>query len=133
MRNFLAHKGITYFNYYFFKLFLLFLIHIPICFQAEASYGHNSIITMSIRSSRCDYLAKRRKDKLEVKKKLMSLLLRNKKLRNITPLNKKKIIKKLINLHYDLRHELKLAKLNIESIQEKIIKSGCPGLNLQDF
>jgi len=110
--------------------FLLFLAHTSIISISFAQYKEwrSNVITDPSISARCKHLSRKRNKKLKIKQKLMGLLNRNKRLRKITPKKKYYLKNKLITLNSELRHELDLIRFKIESIEENIIRKGCPAL-----
>lgn len=98
--------------------------------KAFSADYNKSIITDPAISRRCNALIKKRNQKIEVKQKLVSLIVRNERLKKITPKNKKTVSKSLEINFTKLNNELKLAKLTIEYLEENIIRKGCPGISL---
>jgi uncharacterized protein (DUF342 family) len=95
----------------------------------EESWRMNVITDPAI-SARCDELDRQRLSKIEVKQQLMALIRRGEKARKITPKEKKSINRKLTDTDVKLKNELELTRMKIESLEEHIIRQGCPGIRL---
>ena len=108
--------------------FILSIISFVPSSIAQYKEWRSNVITDPSISARCKHLARKRDKKVKIKQKLMGLLNRNKRLRKITPKKKYYLKKKLITLNSELRHELDLIRFKIESIEENIIRKGCPAL-----
>ena len=81
-------------------------------------------------SSRCRELLKERNDKVATRQRLTGLLQRNQNLLKQTPESRSLMHKRLRANEITLRNELYLATLQVQSMEESIIRSGCPGINL---
>jgi len=90
----------------------------------------HTIITNPAISGRCNKLSQKRKDKLEIKNKVLSLIKRNNGLTKITPDHKKSIAKSLSHNLMRLNQELQIVRLSIDHLEEVIIRKGCPGIQL---
>ncbi len=88
------------------------------------------VITDPGLTSRCEELTEKRNKKVAMKQRLAALLVRNERLQRITPPNKVSIKEKLKTHHGRLTRELDLAKLKITTMEENIIRKGCPGIAL---
>ena len=87
-------------------------------------------ITRPALSSRCKELFKERSHKIKMQQRLNALLQRNKDLMKKTPKNKLTIHTRLKSTDIRVKNELHLTVLNIETQEENIVRSGCPGLSL---
>ena len=87
-------------------------------------------ITKPALSTRCKELFKERSHKIKMQQRLNALLQRNKDMIKRTPKNKSTIHTRLKSTDIRISNELSLTNLNIESQEEKIVRSGCPGLAL---
>jgi hypothetical protein len=88
-------------------------------------------ITRPALSIRCKELLKERDLKVRHSQKLQALLQRNRDLIKKTP-NAKETLHARIEAHQiRVRNELHLAELQIQTQEENIIRSGCPGISLQ--
>jgi len=65
-----------------------------------------------------------------MKQKLNGLIQRNEVLQRRSPDNKQGLKKRLEANHVKIRNEIYLNALQTQTIEEKIVRSGCPGLNL---
>ncbi len=108
---------------------MLFIINLCLTSTAAQDYRRTIITDPSI-SRRCNILVERRRQKITHKQQLAALLLRNEKLQQATPLEKKSLLKKLKNNHRNLQHELQLTSLEIKNQEENAIRKGCPGITL---
>lgn len=81
-------------------------------------------------SSRCKELFKDRTHKIKVQQRLSALLQRNNDLVRKTPKSKETLHIRLRSTQVRLKNELRLTALNIETQEENIVRSGCPGLAL---
>lgn len=87
-------------------------------------------ITKPIQSQRCKELFKEREQKIKVQQKLNSLLQRNQNLIRKTPENKEGVVGRLKSTQVKIKNELYLVNMQVETMEENIIRSGCPGLSL---
>jgi hypothetical protein len=87
-------------------------------------------ITRPVLSSRCRELFNERSDKIKMQQKLNGLLQRNDDLIRKTPASKETIRVRLGSTRVKIRNELHLTNLQIEAMEENIVRSGCPGLSL---
>jgi len=81
-------------------------------------------------SERCQELFKERNEKIKVQQNLSSLLQRNQNLLKRNPKANDSLVSRLRSNEVKIRNELYLAKLQIEAMEENIVRSGCPGLSL---
>ncbi len=87
-------------------------------------------ITKPVLSQRCRELFKERADKIKVQQRLNGLLQRNDELLKKSPKAKGTIHARLNSTRVKIRNELYLTNLQVESMEETIVRSGCPGLSL---
>lgn len=87
-------------------------------------------ITKPALSTRCKELFKERAHKIKMQQRLNALLQRNKDMIRKTPKNKGTIHTRLKSTDIKLKNELQLTTMSIESQEENIVRSGCPGLSL---
>ncbi len=87
-------------------------------------------ITKPALSLRCKELFKERAEKVKVQQKLYALLQRNQDLLKKAPKAKPSIKNRLLSSQVKVKNELYLTNLQIESMEENIVRSGCPGLSL---
>jgi nitric oxide reductase activation protein len=81
-------------------------------------------------SKRCKALISERNQKIQTKQKLSSLLKRNKKLLNQVKKRQQVVTKKLEITKISLENNLRLTKYRIKSMEENIVRKGCPGIAL---
>lgn len=110
-------------------LVLITLFFVNSLAAQESELMRNAIEDPS-QSLRCKELFKEREQKISMKQKLSSLIQRNEVLQGRTPENKVGLKKRLEANHLRTRTELYQAGLQIQAMEEKIVRSGCPGLNL---
>ena len=89
-------------------------------------------ITKPALSLRCKELFKERSEKISIQQRLNALLQRNQSLLKKTPENRNTLLARLKSNQVRVKNELHLANLQIESMEENIIRSGCPGLSLNN-
>lgn len=87
-------------------------------------------ITKPVLSLRCKELFKERADKIKVQQKLNGLLQRNEDLIRKSPKAKQTLHGRLESTRVKIKNELYLTNLQIEAMEENIVRSGCPGLSL---
>lgn len=87
-------------------------------------------ITKPALSLRCKELFKERADKIKVQQKLNALLQRNQDMIKKAPKAKPSLKNRLLSNQVKVKNELYLVNLSIESMEENIVRSGCPGLSL---
>lgn len=87
-------------------------------------------ITKPALSLRCKELFKERAGKIKVQQRLNALLERSDDLLKKTPKNKETLVAQITSSRIKLRNELYLTNLQIEAMEENIVRSGCPGLSL---
>ncbi len=87
-------------------------------------------ITRPVMSLRCKELFKERGEKIKMQQRLNALLQRNEDLIKKSPHAKISIQSRLKSNQVKIKNELHLTNLQIDSMEENIIRSGCPGLSL---
>lgn len=87
-------------------------------------------ITKPVLSLRCKELFKERADKIKMQQRLNALLQRNEDLIKKSPKAKQTLHGRLEATRVKVKNELYLTNLQIESMEENIVRSGCPGLSL---
>ncbi|MFL5784881.1 MAG: hypothetical protein ACJ76H_09750 [Bacteriovoracaceae bacterium] len=88
-------------------------------------------ITRPALSIRCKELLKERDLKVRHEQKLQALLQRNRDLIKKTPRAKETLHARIEAHQLRVRNELHLTELQIQTQEENIIRSGCPGIALQ--
>jgi uncharacterized membrane protein len=81
-------------------------------------------------SVRCKEMIKVRNDKIHIKQKMSSLLKRTNGLMTKTPKEKKTSSLRLQLIKSDIKNELLLTSMLIKSMEEEIVRRGCPGIRL---
>ena len=79
-------------------------------------------------SGHCELLIERREQRLDTKQKLKSLLERNTRLFRSVPLAKKSVKRKLEFNRSEIKFKLKQNLYQIQTVEENIIRKGCPGI-----
>lgn len=110
--------------------FTVILLALSLSLFSQESDLLQDAITKPNLSFRCKELFKEREDKLRVQQKLSSLLQRNESLIKRTPKTRETLIARLKANQVRVRNEHHLATLQISSMEENIVRSGCPGLSL---
>lgn len=87
-------------------------------------------ITKPVLSLRCKELFKERADKIKVQQKLNALLSRNEDLIKKSPKAKQTLQARLQSTRVKVKNEIYFTNLQIETMEENIVRSGCPGLSL---
>jgi hypothetical protein len=110
---------------------------IPVMFLALSSFVNaqetiltQDAITKPSLSIRCKELHQERSEKIKVQQKLNALLQRNRIIIKKTPTTKEIVLAKLKSNQIRIKNELHLMTLQIQTMEENIIRSGCPGLAL---
>ena len=89
-----------------------------------------SIITDPAISRRCKAMLKHRAEKIQIQQKLNALIMRNEKLQRRAKSNQKVVKQELKLNHTRLENNLRLTKFRIKSMEEDIIRKGCPGITI---
>lgn len=109
-------------------LLICFFLSISISFADITNV--QDVIRDPVISKRCKALLKERFEKIQVEQRLNALIMRNQKLQNRARPNQKSLKQTLELNHTQLKNTLRLTRLRIESMQENIIRKGCPGLTI---
>ena len=97
---------------------------------SQMGSGDFDIIQNPATSKRCKALIAERNDKIVVSQKLKSILKRNTELQKKLRESQKLLEQKLLINRNSARRELTLALTQIETMEENIVRSGCPGVSL---
>jgi len=97
---------------------------------AQDDYLMQDAITKPALSLRCKELLRERSDKIKVQQKLNALLQRNQDLIKKSPKAKPTMHNRLLSSQVKIKNELYLTNLNIETMEENVVRSGCPGISL---
>ena len=95
--------------------------------QIEAMQDVTSRPALSLR---CKELHSERTSKIKIQQKLNALIQRNQLLIKKSPQAKQTLHAKLSSNALRLENELYLTNLQIEKMEENIVRSGCPGISL---
>lgn len=87
-------------------------------------------INQPLMGIRCKELFAERSDKIKIQQKLSNLLKRNEGLVRKSPKSKKNLHARLESSKIKIKNELHLTNFQIETMEENIVRSGCPGLSL---
>ncbi len=88
------------------------------------------VITDPNLSLRCKEQMKERAEKIKFRQKLNDLMKRNDVLLKKMPQTRPSMVKRLEANQISVKNELYLADLQVKAMEETIIRSGCPGINL---
>ncbi len=88
-------------------------------------------ITRPALSLRCKEMIKERDAKVKVQQRLQGLLQRNRDLIKKTPRAKETLHARIESHQIRVRNELHLAELQIQTMEENVVRSGCPGIALE--
>lgn len=97
---------------------------------AQDDYLMQDAITKPALSLRCKELLRERGDKVKVQQRLNALLQRNQDLIKKSPKAKPSMHNRLLSSQVKIKNEIHLTNLNIETQEENIVRSGCPGISL---
>lgn len=81
-------------------------------------------------SRRCKALLEQRSEKVRGQQKLNSLILRNRKLQEKLRESQKTVRTRLELNKVQLRNNLRLVQMRLKSMEENIVRKGCPGITL---
>ena len=98
--------------------------------SAQGEYLMQDAITKPALSLRCKEVLRERDAKIKVQQRLNALLQRNQDLIKKGPKAKATFQNRLLSNQLKIKNELDLTNLNIESMEESIVRSGCPGISL---
>jgi hypothetical protein len=113
------------------KLFLtvIVLAQIGSSFSQDDQLLQDAISKIPV-GLRCKELLRQRTDKIKLQQRLNGLLQRNQDLLKSAPVAKETLHNRLRANQIKIKNELHLTNLSIEAMEENIIRSGCPGINL---
>ena len=109
---------------------LLTVIVLALSFQviAQEEALMQDAITKPALSLRCKDMLLERDNKIKIQQRLNALLQRNKILLNKSA--KSSIHNKLLSNQIRIKNEIYLNNLNVQTTEENIVRSGCPGIPL---
>jgi hypothetical protein len=106
---------------------LLALVNVS---HAQDEYLMQDAITKPSLSLRCKEMLRERSDKVKIQQRLNALLQRNRDLIKKSPKAQMSVHNRLLSNQVKVKNELHLTNLNIETTEENIVRSGCPGISL---
>jgi hypothetical protein len=112
------------------KILTVIFLALPCTLWAQEEALMQDAITKPALSSRCKELFKERDYKIKMQQRLNALLQRNLDLIKKTPKNKSSLHTRYKSTQIKIKNELRVTNLNIETQEENIVRSGCPGLAL---
>lgn len=112
------------------KILIIFTLLLGYSYAATDILQIKDIIKDPAISRRCKVLLKDRQNKIKVQQRLTALIMRNSKLQKRTPKRQKTVTDRLLINKTQLENQLRLTKMKITSMEEDIIRKGCPGINL---
>lgn len=89
-----------------------------------------SAITDPAISRRCESMLEKRRQKIQNKQRFDALVVRNQTLQRQAPKNKVSVIKDLERHLNRVQQERELTLMQIQDIEETIVRQGCPGIQL---
>jgi len=113
------------------KLIFLFISLLLTNISAFAQVnGVRDIIKDPTVSRRCKSLIRQRNDKKQMLQRLSSVLQRNNKLLKRLKTNQKSATQKLLLSKSEITNNIRLTKLRVKTMEENIVRKGCPGISL---
>jgi len=97
---------------------------------AQEAEFHTPDFSKPILSLRCKELLKERNEKVKVQQKYNALLQRNRDLIKKSPKARESYQNRLLSNQVKIKNELHLTNLSIQTMEENIVRSGCPGISL---
>ena len=110
---------------------LVFLV--LLCISAPALTqvaGVRDIIRDPTVSKRCKALIEARNEKIRTHQRLNALLKRTKKLNKIVKKNQVTAKHRIDITQTEVKNNIRLTKLRIKTMEENIVRKGCPGISL---
>jgi hypothetical protein len=112
------------------KVVTVILLALSTMSFSQDDYLMQDAITKPALSLRCKELLRERDEKIKVKQRFNALLQRNQDLIRKSPKAQIGVQSRLHSTQIKIKNELHLTNLNIESMEENIVRSGCPGISL---
>jgi len=112
------------------SILTVILLALSIHLYAQEEALLQDAVNQPVQSQRCKELFHDRSDKIKVQQRLNGLIKRNEQLLKNTPKTKETLLGRLKSNQVKIRNELYLTNLRLESMEENIVRSGCPGLSL---
>jgi hypothetical protein len=117
----------------FTRLFLYFaLIGVSyLTFFSRYLHSEHIPLELSPRIGRfCQDLLKKRLATISLKQKAQAMLRRVESVSKETPPNKRSVREKLSYIYTSVNQKLRLLEYQINNLEEKIVRNGCPGVSL---
>lgn len=112
------------------QCFLNLIIFVSLLTPSWAQDFQRSVITDPGLSRRCEMLIQERQRKISHKQRLDSLLIRNQQVLKLTPENKLTLKRRLESHQSRVKQEQRLSLVQIQHLEERIVRQGCPGIRL---
>jgi hypothetical protein len=112
------------------SFFTVMILALSLQGKAQDNVLMQDTITKPALSLRCKELHKERSNKIKIQQRLNALLQRNQDLIKKSPRAKETLHARLRSNQVKVKNELYLTNLQIETMEENIVRSGCPGLSL---
>ena len=109
------------------KISLIFILFL--CYSAQAN---EAILLDPALSRRCKDLLVERNSKVALKRKIVTLMKRNEEILKHAAKNKELGIARLKRTLNVLKQERHITEERITSMEENIVKQGCPGITLSE-
>jgi hypothetical protein len=112
------------------KLFTVIVLALFTHVHAQEEGLMQDAITKPALSLRCKNMLQERDNKIKIQQRLNALFQRNKILLRKSEKSKASIHNKLLASQIRIKNEIHLNNLNIQTTEENIVRSGCPGIPL---
>lgn len=112
------------------KLLTYVLLLTISCSATAQVAGVVDIIRDPTVSKRCKTLISARNEKVKIHQRLNSLLKRTQKLNKRVKTNQKTVKQRLELNQTEIQNNIRLSKLRIKTMEENIVRRGCPGISL---
>ena len=111
------------------SIFILFgFLTTSLCYAAQSEIAN--VILDPVISRRCKSLLKERNKKIKIRQRLNAMILRNQKLQQSLE-KRQNVAKQKLELNKtQLKNNLRLTAIRVQSMEENIIRKGCPGITL---
>jgi hypothetical protein len=110
---------------------LIFIISLSFCLPALSQVaGMRDIIRDPTVSRRCKSLIEARNEKIRAHQKLNALLKRSEKIQKMAKDNQVTARQRIEITQNEIENNLRLSELRIKTMEEDIVRKGCPGISL---
>lgn len=99
-------------------------------FLSLYAQGYQNIIEDPTVSLRCKRLLEERNEKIGYQQRLKALLKRTQKLEKHSAKNRESALKQVEIAQTEIENDIRLTSMRIQSMEENIIRKGCPGIRL---